>query len=101
MNGLILVPLDGSEVAERALPFAEALARAGDDRILLVRAVLVRDGPGIDEAGEQAAAVVEAERYLARRARALAARDVRVGTRRESARPPRRSIGSGRNAAPR
>jgi nucleotide-binding universal stress UspA family protein len=36
----VLVPLDGSELAERALPFAFALARATRGRLLLVRAVL-------------------------------------------------------------
>jgi nucleotide-binding universal stress UspA family protein len=36
----VLVPLDGSELAERALPFAFELARATRGRLLLVRAVL-------------------------------------------------------------
>lgn len=40
MFGQILVPLDGSELAERALPCAERLAQAGGGRIHLVR---VRD----------------------------------------------------------
>jgi nucleotide-binding universal stress UspA family protein len=34
----ILVPLDGSELAERALPYATRLARAVDGRVTLVRA---------------------------------------------------------------
>jgi nucleotide-binding universal stress UspA family protein len=36
----VLVPLDGSELAERALPYALELARATHGRLLLVRAVL-------------------------------------------------------------
>lgn len=56
MFATLLVPLDGSPLAEAALPYAEALARRGDGRLALVRAV---DG---DEA--------EAEDYL----RAVAAR---------------------------
>ena len=37
MTGLILVPLDGSSVAERAQPYAVALARERRLRLLLVR----------------------------------------------------------------
>jgi nucleotide-binding universal stress UspA family protein len=33
----IVVPLDGSPPAERALPYAERLARAGSGRLVLVR----------------------------------------------------------------
>ena len=36
----ILVPLDGSALAERALPYAAALARAADDRVILARVLL-------------------------------------------------------------
>lgn len=43
----ILVGLDGSELAEAALPVAERLARAGRGELLLVRAVTV------DQTGEQ------------------------------------------------
>jgi nucleotide-binding universal stress UspA family protein len=35
----ILVPLDGSELAERALPYATALARASDGTLMLLQAV--------------------------------------------------------------
>lgn len=35
----ILVPLDGSELADRALPFAASLARAAEARLVLVRAL--------------------------------------------------------------
>src|SRR6266516_1978732 len=42
----ILIPLDGSPLAERALPYAERLARAGPTRLVLTRAVLARVFPG-------------------------------------------------------
>jgi nucleotide-binding universal stress UspA family protein len=38
----LLVPLDGSSIAERALPYAEALACAFGARLLLVRAAEAR-----------------------------------------------------------
>jgi len=50
----LVVPLDGSELAERALPFAEALARAFGLYVVLVRAV---DHPVLAD---------EARRYLLR-----------------------------------
>ena len=37
MLGTILVPLDGSPLAERALPYAATLARASGGRLILVR----------------------------------------------------------------
>lgn len=37
----ILVPLDGSELAEQALPLATRLAQAGDGNLLLMRSVIV------------------------------------------------------------
>jgi nucleotide-binding universal stress UspA family protein len=40
MYQTLLVPLDGSAAAERALPYAEALARTVDARIILLRAVV-------------------------------------------------------------
>lgn len=39
MSSVILVPLDGSQLSERALPFAERLARTGAQLLVLMRAV--------------------------------------------------------------
>jgi nucleotide-binding universal stress UspA family protein len=56
----ILVALDGSPLAERALPFARAVARGAGARLVLVRAVppaTVAPAPG--SAGDEAAAYLE------------------------------------------
>ena len=39
MSSKILVPLDGSDLAERALPFASSIARARDGRLVLLHVV--------------------------------------------------------------
>lgn len=44
----ILVPLDGSELAERALPYATALGRRAAGAVLLVRAVRAQAVPAVD-----------------------------------------------------
>ena len=69
MPRTILVPLDGSALAERALPYAEALARPGGGRLVLVRAVpyLARpagDKPFATLAAARDAAAAEAREYL-------------------------------------
>ena len=61
----ILVPLDGSELAERALPYAEVMARANGCRILLLRVVPASHVIVGDPMADQAKAVREAESYLA------------------------------------
>lgn len=48
MSRTVLVPLDGSPLAERALPFAEALARPAGGRLVLVRAVPFLSRPAGD-----------------------------------------------------
>ena len=63
MPNVILVPLDGSELAERAIPQAEQLA-ADDDRIVLVRAALTHTLPGADAVDAQVKAIDEATAYL-------------------------------------
>jgi nucleotide-binding universal stress UspA family protein len=64
MYTTILVPLDGSPVAERALPFAQTMARATRAGLLLVRSALLE--PSTDETvlDKQAQALTEARRYL-------------------------------------
>ena len=60
----ILVPLDGSELAERALTYAAALAGPTQAHLLLVRAVYAHTLVGVDPRERQLGAVQEAEMYL-------------------------------------
>lgn len=63
----ILVPLDGSELAERVLPLAEQLALRAGAQLVLARAPLAKVFSGmdaIDEGDGEAAALAEAEAYL-------------------------------------
>jgi len=63
--GTILVPLDGSALAETALPRALDLAEASGGHLLLLRAAQASTLPGIDPIEDQIRAVKEAETYLA------------------------------------
>ena len=75
----ILVPLDGSPLAEGALPRAAELAAAGA-RIVLLRAAQAHAFPGVDPIDAQVTVVREAEAYLdgvAARMRTLGVSDVR------------------------
>lgn len=60
----ILVPLDGSPLSERALPYAQALARTTQARIILLRAVEAHAFTGRGRAKARIAAMTEAETYL-------------------------------------
>lgn len=60
----ILIPLDGSEMAEAAIADARQVAGA-ESTLLLVRAANARIMPGADVIGEQIIAVREAGEYLA------------------------------------
>ena len=60
----ILVPLDGSEMAEAAIAPAREMAQAGSS-LILMRAADARILPGADVIGAQIQAVREAEDYLA------------------------------------
>jgi nucleotide-binding universal stress UspA family protein len=72
MLSMLIVPLDGSPLAERALPYAEALAQRAESRLVLTRAI---DGDANDELDErQLAAQAEAESYLQTVAQGLASR---------------------------
>ncbi len=71
----ILIPLDGSALSERALPYAVRLARSRESRIVLVRAT----DPGHDHVD----GLVEAEAYL----ESIAQRVGKAGVRAEPAAP--------------
>jgi len=60
----ILVPLDGSEVAETILPYVEDLAATHKARIILLRVALAHTLPGQDEIKAEVEAIHEAEEYL-------------------------------------
>jgi nucleotide-binding universal stress UspA family protein len=60
----ILVPLDGSEMAEAAIAPALEMAQAGSS-LILMRTADARILPGADIIGAQVQAVREAESYLA------------------------------------
>jgi nucleotide-binding universal stress UspA family protein len=64
MRSTIVVPLDGSTFAERALPYAAAMARTKGSRLILVRAVLARAFPGADPTAAQIAVTSQAEDEL-------------------------------------
>ncbi len=60
----LLVPLDGSSLAETILPVAEEWAKEEEAEIILLRAVLARHIPGTDETEAQVQAATEGEAYL-------------------------------------
>jgi nucleotide-binding universal stress UspA family protein len=60
----ILVPLDGSAVAESALTKAVELARAGASTLIFLRAAEAHTLPGVDPTHAQVQVVQEAEDYL-------------------------------------
>jgi nucleotide-binding universal stress UspA family protein len=76
MYRLILVPLDGSEFGERALPAAVALAQATKATLILLRAAGATATPDEEPAAAQSKAVADAETYLADVARRLAAQGI-------------------------
>ena len=61
----ILVPLDGSKIAEAAIPEAAGMARGGECTLVLLHAAQARIPPGADVSGDQVEALGEGERYLA------------------------------------
>jgi nucleotide-binding universal stress UspA family protein len=60
----ILVPLDGSPLAERALPYARDLAQAAGARLILLRAVSLTSPTGPGDDGYRLKVVRNAEDYL-------------------------------------
>src|SRR5579859_7708049 len=61
MLSTILVPLDGSALAEHALPFAERIARAARARVILTRAVPAHSA---GDAGAGASVALAAREHL-------------------------------------
>ena len=76
----ILVPLDGSPLAEAALPFATAVGARAGASLTLVRAAMYRTLFS-DVAAEQVRVIRSGEDYLARTAAALTTKGVPVSTR--------------------
>jgi nucleotide-binding universal stress UspA family protein len=70
----ILVPLDGSALAEQSLAYAAELAVPTAATLLLVRAAHSHTLPGVDARERKDAAIGEAEAYLTTTAAALTAR---------------------------
>ena len=67
MTRTLVVPLDGSPLAERALPYALSLAAAQQSRVVLLRVALANAPMTIDGSDwerDQLDAIAEAERYL-------------------------------------
>lgn len=69
----ILLPLDGSPLAERALTYATVLARQSDAKIALVEAVRAHTFPGVDPSDAQVELTSQAQAYLQSAADRLAA----------------------------
>ena len=72
----ILLPLDGSTLSERALPYAGALARRSGGRVVLVEAVEVHPFLGVDLSESQIAVVDRAETNLRKAANRLDAEGI-------------------------
>jgi nucleotide-binding universal stress UspA family protein len=72
----ILVPLDGSPLAERPLPYATTLARRSGGHIVLVEAVQAHPLPGVDPSDAQIDVTSRAEENLRSTADRLAASGV-------------------------
>ena len=62
----ILVPLDGSKLAEGIIPRVEWLAKIHDGEVTLLRVALAHMIPGTDPVEHQVKVVREAEEYLAK-----------------------------------
>lgn len=75
--GKILVPLDGSTLAEAALPKAVELAKDSGAKVELLRAVEAHTIPGVDPTQAQIKVVEEGEAYLADVAARLKAEGVK------------------------
>jgi nucleotide-binding universal stress UspA family protein len=74
----ILLPLDGSSLAERALTYATVLARRSEANIVLVEAVRAHTLPGVDSGDAQFELTHRAEEYLKSKADRLVADGIRA-----------------------
>lgn len=74
----ILVPLDGSPLAEGVLPHVQELARSIGAEVVLLRVAFAHIFPGADPIETQVTAVQEAEAYVMDRARTLQDAGVRA-----------------------
>src|SRR3954447_18117940 len=70
----ILVPLDGSGLAERALTYATAIAETTAAEILLLRVASSHTLPGVDPRERQSGAIDDAQAYLDREVERVTAR---------------------------
>ena len=78
MFGKILVPLDGSPLAEAILPQVTELARVHGAELILLRVALAHGFPGADPTEAQLEAVREGEKYLEGVEKELASRGLRA-----------------------
>jgi nucleotide-binding universal stress UspA family protein len=76
----ILVPLDGSALAETALVHAVQMAEIFQAELILLRVAFVPTFPGSDTTAAQHAALAESEAYLERIASALSSRGLTIHT---------------------
>ena len=77
----ILVPLDGSALAEKVLPHIVGLAKETGAKISLLEVVMAHTIPGVDPTEAQVAVVGEAEEYLEQVAAKLRAEGLEVDSR--------------------
>ena len=74
----ILVPLDGSTLAEGVLPHVQALVKSLGAELVLLRVAFTHAFPGADPIQSQVTAVQEAEDYVSRLAKRLREDGVRA-----------------------
>jgi nucleotide-binding universal stress UspA family protein len=76
----ILVPLDGSPLAEAILPQGSELAKTLGAELLVLRVAFAHVFPGVDPTEEEVRVVRDAEAYVAARRSELATKDVHLRT---------------------
>jgi nucleotide-binding universal stress UspA family protein len=76
MTNTILLPLDGSALADRARPYAAALARRTRGRVVLMEAVALRTRPDQPTSNADIKVMDQADRFLAAAAAELTAEGI-------------------------